>query len=250
MLPCWAESARAADETLRQAVTNATRDQAHLQSVAGRRVHVVYFDTILAAADILDDRAWGDLADAWTLLARRIGALSSLPLALSLRSWLEVLQGRLGSAASHLAEIEDVVPLTGARGLVGSPPPALVLRDAWQGDEVATRKGARRMMQDAHERGQGLGIDHAYAALAVLELGAGRYDAALRAGRHLLEHDNVVLGTLTLPDVIEAATRCGELVVAEEALARLSQRATASATPWAGGLLARASGTRRTWRRG
>ena len=172
----------AADETLREAVTNATRNQAHLQAVAGRRVHVVYFDTILAAADVLDDDAWGDLADEWTLLAGRIGALSSLPLALSLRSWLEVLQGRLGSAASHLAEIEDLVSLTGARGLLGSPPPALVLRDAWQGDEEATRKGARRMMQDAHERGQGLGIDHAYAALAVLELGAGRYDAAFRAG--------------------------------------------------------------------
>ena len=55
----------------------------------------------------------------WALLARRIGALAALPLALSLRSWLEVLQGRLGSAASHLAEIEDVVSLTGSRGLLG-----------------------------------------------------------------------------------------------------------------------------------
>ena len=68
---------------------------------------------MLAAADVVDDRAWGDLADGWTLLARRIGTLSSLPLALSLHSWLEVLQGRLGSAASHLAQIEDVVSLTG-----------------------------------------------------------------------------------------------------------------------------------------
>ena len=111
----------AADETLRQAVTNATRNQAHLQAVAGRHVHVVYFDTILAAADVLDDGAWGDLADEWTLLARRIFALSSLPLALSLRSWLEVLQGRLGSAASHLAEIEDVVSLTGRAGCSARP---------------------------------------------------------------------------------------------------------------------------------
>jgi DNA-binding CsgD family transcriptional regulator len=234
------EERGAGDEILRSAVTNATRDQTHLQAVAGRRVHVVYFDTIMAAADILDDRAWGDLLDERALLARRIGALSSLPLALSLRSWLEVLQGRLGSAASHLAEIEEVVSLTGARGLLGSPSPALVLRDAWQGNEEATRTGARRMMQDAHERGQGIGIDHAYAALAILELGAGRYDAALRAGRHLLEHDGVVLGTLALANVVEAAARCGELVVAEEALGRLSERAAASATPWAGGMLARA----------
>ena len=96
------------------------------------------------------------------------------------------------------------------------------------------------MMQDAHERGQGIGIDHAYAALAVLELGAGRYDAALRAARHLLDHDSVVLGTLALADVVEAAARCGESVVAEQALDRLSERATASATPWAAGMLARA----------
>jgi DNA-binding CsgD family transcriptional regulator len=124
--------------------------------------------------------------------------------------------------------------------MLGSPPPALVLRDAWQGNEEATRSGVRRMMQDAHERDQGIGIDHAYAALAVLELGAGRYDAALRAGRHVLDHDNVVLGTLALPDVVEAAVRCGELAVAEQVLDRLSERANASATPWAGGMLARA----------
>jgi DNA-binding CsgD family transcriptional regulator len=229
-----------AGQILRPAVSDASHHQAHLQAVAGRRVHVVYFDTILAAADVLDDRAWSDLADEWTLVARRIGALSSLPLALSLRSWLEVLQGRLGSAASHLAEIEDVASLTGARGLLGAPPPALVLRDAWQGNEEATRKGARRMMRDAHERGQGIGIDHAYAALAVLEIGAGRYDAALRAGRHVVGHDSVVLGTLALADVVEAAARCGELDVAERALDRLSERATASATPWAAGMLARA----------
>ncbi len=244
------EERGAADETLRSAVTHATGNQAHLQAVAGRRVHVVYFDTILAAAEVLDDRAWGDLADGWTLLARRIGALSSLPLALSLRSWLEVLQGRFGSAASHLAEIEDVVSLTGARGMLGSPPPALVLRDAWQGNEEATRKGARRMMQDAHERGQGIGIDHAYAALAVLELGAGRYDAALRAGRHILDHDSVVLGTLALADIVEAAARCGEMVVAEQALDRLSKRATAVGDTVGGRDAGARPGTGRNRRRG
>ena len=115
-----------------------------------------------------------------------------------------------------------------------------MLRDAWLEDEEATRTGARRMMQDAHERGAGLGIDHAYAALCVLELGAGRYDAALRAGRHIFDHDSIVLGTLALPDLVEAAARCSDMDIAEQALARLSERATASGTPWARGLLARA----------
>jgi DNA-binding NarL/FixJ family response regulator len=229
----------AAVQMLRDAVDTAARDQARLQAVSGRHFQVVYFDTLLASAEILDDRAWDELADAWAQLARRTGALVPLPLALSFRSWLEVLQGRLGSAASHLAEIEDVVSLTGSRVLLGSPAPAYVLRDAWQGNEDATRSGARRMMRDAHERGQGIGIDHAYAALTVLELGAGRYDAALRAARRICDHDSIGLGTLALPDLVESAVRSGEMATAEQALERLSERATASATPWALGLLAR-----------
>jgi DNA-binding NarL/FixJ family response regulator len=230
----------AAISILHMAVTSAARDQARLQSVAGRHVHVVYFDTVLAAVDTLDDRAWDDLTHAWVQLSRATGALAALPLALSFRGWLEVLPGRLGSAASHLAEIEDVVSLTRSRGLLGAPAPAHVLRNAWLDDEEATRTGARRMMQDAHERGAGIGIDHAYAALSVLELGAGRYDAALRVARHIFDHDSIVLATLALPDLVEAAARCSDMDLAEQALARLSERATASGTAWARGLLARA----------
>ena len=95
------------------------------------------------------------------------------------------------------------------------------------------------MMQDADERGQGLGVDHAYAALTVLELGAGRYEAALRTARHLYDHDSIVLGTLALPDLVESAVRCSDMDLAERAVARLSERATASGTPWALALLAR-----------
>jgi DNA-binding CsgD family transcriptional regulator len=227
-------------ETLRPPVKAAVADQEHLRAVAGRRVHVVYLDTILCAAEVMDERAWAALAEGWSELTRRMGALSSLPLALSLRAWIEVLQGRLGSAASHVTEIEDVMSLTGTRGLLGAPTPAQVLRDAWLGNEEAARTGAKRMMQDGHERGHGAAIDHAYAALTVLELGAGRYDAALRTARHLFDHDAAVLGTLSLADVVEAAVRCGETGLAGDALTRLSERAAAAGTPWARGLLARA----------
>jgi DNA-binding CsgD family transcriptional regulator len=230
----------AAIPTLHEAVTSAAEDQTRLQMVAGRHVHVVYFDTVLAAADVFDDRAWDDLTHAWVQLARRSGALAALPLALAFRSWLEVLQGRFGSAASHLAEIDDVVTLTGSPGLLGSPAPAQVLRDAWQGNEDATRTGARRMMQDAHERGQGIGIDHAYAALTILEIGAGRYDAALRAARRVLDHNSVGVATPALADVVESAARGDEMGIAQRALERLWERAAASGTPWASGMLARA----------
>ena len=223
---------------LHTAMTGAPRDQARLQTIAGRHVHVVYFDIVLAAVDSLDDRAWDDLGHAWCSFTRnRCAWRAAAPL--SFRSWLEVLQGRLGSAASHLAEIEDVVSLARHAGCSAHRLPRTCCAMRLE-DEEATRTGARRMMQDAHERGAGLGIDHAYAALCVLELGAGRYDAALRAGRHIFDHDSMVLGTLALPDLVEAAARCSELDIAEQALARLSERARASGTAWAQGLLARA----------
>jgi DNA-binding CsgD family transcriptional regulator len=235
-----ADGPAVATPVLRAAVTCARDDQARLQMVAGRHVHVVYFDAALAACDLLDDQAWDELTHAWAQLARGSGALAALPVALSLRSWLEVLQGRLGSATSHLAEIEDVVSLTGSRGLLGSPAPAAVLRDAWQGNEEATRSGARRAMRDAHERGQGMGVDQAYAALTVLELGAGRYDAALRAARRVFDHDSVGVASLALADLVEAAARCAEMDLAGQALGRLSERAATAGTPWASGMVARA----------
>ena len=62
--------------------------------------HVVYFDAVLAAADLVDDQAWDD-----SPMRRRNSHVAparyaTLPLTLSLRSWLEVVQGRLGSATS------------------------------------------------------------------------------------------------------------------------------------------------------
>jgi DNA-binding CsgD family transcriptional regulator len=152
---------------------------------------------------------------------------------------LEVLQGRPGSAASHLAEAEALASLTGIRGLLGTPAPAQVMADAWHGDEEAARIGARRLMQEGHERGEGIAIDQAYAALTVLEIGDGHYDAALRAAQRSVERAGGGLGTVALADLVEAAARCGQTELAEQAVARLSDRAQASGTAWASGLLLR-----------
>jgi DNA-binding CsgD family transcriptional regulator len=224
---------------LRAAVATATRDPAQFEQMAGHHVHVAYIDLILAAIASLDDRSWEELASVWVEAARRTGALAALPLALGLRSWLEVLQGRPGSAASHLAEAEALASLTGSRGLLGTPPAAQVMADAWQGDEEATRTGVRRMMQEGHERGEGIAIDQAYAALAVLEIGGGRYDAALRAAQRVVEHAGEGLGIVALADVVESATRCGRTELAGPAVEHLVDRAEAAGTPWARGLLLR-----------
>ena len=231
----------AACDALRAVVSAMAEQPRHMEMAVGHHLHVVFYDLVLAATELLDDRAWNDLTHAWVQIARRTGALTALPLALSSLSWLEVLEGRFGSAASHLAEIDDLVSIAGTRGLLGAPAPATVLLDAWHGNEDATRGGVRRMMRDAHERGLGIGLDHGYAALTVLELGAGRYEAALRTAQRVADHDAIPLGVLALADLVEAAVRAGQPEHVPPALERLTYCAATSGTPWAWATLARAS---------
>jgi DNA-binding CsgD family transcriptional regulator len=73
----------------------------------------------------------------------------------------------------------------------------------------------------------------------VLELSLGHYQAALQCALDVYEDDNPDVGTYVLPDLVEAAARCGQIGLAEAALGRLAERALASGTPLALGLLAR-----------
>ena len=75
--------------------------------------------------------------------------------------------------------------------------------------------------------------------VAVLELGLGHYQPALQCGLRLYADDQPLLGTHVVPDLAEAAARCGETGLAETALGRLAERAIAAGTPLALGLLAR-----------
>jgi DNA-binding CsgD family transcriptional regulator len=75
--------------------------------------------------------------------------------------------------------------------------------------------------------------------LAVLELGLGNYQAALLCALDVYEDDAPLFGTIVLPDLVEAAARCGETRPADAALGQLAERALAAATPLALGLLAR-----------
>jgi len=76
-------------------------------------------------------------------------------------------------------------------------------------------------------------------ALLDLHIGRARYQDALGSARLLFDADPMMVGPHLLPDMVEAAVRAGDPTAAENALARLTERATAAATPWALGLLAR-----------
>jgi len=85
------------------------------------------------------------------------------------------------------------------------------------------------------------GVDLGHLALAILELGRGDHRGALASASKVFEHDPPVQGTRILQELVEAAIRTGERDQAEAAFERLAERAAASGTPWALGVLARAT---------
>jgi DNA-binding CsgD family transcriptional regulator len=78
-----------------------------------------------------------------------------------------------------------------------------------------------------------------HTAMLNFEIGRARYEDALHHARVLFDADPMLAVPHRLPDMIEAAVRVGDRTAAEEALARLAERASAAGTPWALGLLAR-----------
>jgi DNA-binding CsgD family transcriptional regulator len=127
--------------------------------------------------------------------------------------------------------------------LIGVPPPAttgvLLEVRAWQGRERESRAVASSTADWGRQKGASILEIFALMGLTVLELGLGRYPEALGWGLQIFHDDPPGFGNRVLPEVVEAGVRGGDRGAAEVALARLTERATAAATPWALGLLAR-----------
>jgi DNA-binding CsgD family transcriptional regulator len=109
---------------------------------------------------------------------------------------------------------------------------------AWRGQAAEARAEAAAAARVAVEQGEGWKLALLEYARAVLALGMGRYEEALAAAPDGYR-ENVLLRTFALPDLIEAAVRCGERETAGQALASVASRAAASPTPLMLGLLAR-----------
>ena len=194
----------------------------------------------LAASEMWDDRAQHALAKQWVALARETGALIALPVALNYLGWYEVMEGRPRAAAGVLVEGSEIAKATGNAGIVGDSGAGILLRLVWLGEEAAARAAAEAMLQDGMQRRQGAGVTHAKSALTVLELSLRNYEAAFGCGRDVFEEDLLYLGSLVLPDLVEAAVRAGQPGVAKTAVERLRERAAAGGSDWALGVLARA----------
>lgn len=190
------------------------------------------------AVELWDDELLYALATRRVGVARDTGALAELPRALNVLGVYEVAVGSFDAAEARLREASEIDSATG-HSTYARPSAARLMVLAWRGQEAATRALAATTIREAAAQGQGLEVDVAQHALAVLEIGLGRYRAGLEAAQEALEPHSPLASSHALPELVEAASRAGELQVALVAADRLAESAEAAGTDWGLGLLAR-----------
>jgi DNA-binding CsgD family transcriptional regulator/tetratricopeptide (TPR) repeat protein len=189
-----------------------------------------------SAMQLCDNDAWDVLSARHVELARSVGALSELPVALALRGLFLLFSGELTEADALTEEARAVQDATGTNL---APYTALAV-SAFRGDELAATKVLEATIEDVTRRGEGIGITMAEWANAVLCNGLGHYPEAVSAARRSIG-DAGDGGSLALPcvELIEAAVRTEQIGLAEDVYGRLAEATAASGTDWGLGLQAR-----------
>ncbi|MFD7246860.1 LuxR C-terminal-related transcriptional regulator [Streptomyces massasporeus] len=202
---------------------------------AEEELHWMYLASITAIR-LWDDERWEALSTRYVRLARETGALSELPLALTSRAYTLLFAGDLTTAASLINELQEVKEATGS-GLASYGAMGLA---ALRGDQARASAAVDATLEDVTRRGEGIGITFAEWANAILHNGLGRYDKAMAAGLRANAYDKDLAAlSWSLPELIEAAVRCGMTELATGALGQLIEMATATGTDWVLGVKAR-----------
>jgi DNA-binding CsgD family transcriptional regulator len=195
----------------------------------------------VVALYLWEDERWDVLSERYVQLARTAGALSELPLALSMRAYLLLFTGELAAASSLIGEIHTVTEATGSNP---TPYGALVVA-ALRGRQAEASTLIDATIIDVTRRGEGVGLAVAERANAVLNNGLGRYREAMAAAHRALEYQQHArvrypgVANWSATELIEAAVRSGTTEAATETLAWMSTMTRASGTSWALGLESR-----------
>lgn len=246
-MPLPSRSAATVGDLLLDADTSLLLDGPEAAAPLLRQSVTALLDAPLTSADLLnwtgvgcwaagalgDDDALHALTTRLEQQAREQGAVLPLSVALIFSGVSELFAGSLGRAQASFTERGAIEAARGGSCEVGK---ALVL--AWRGLASEARAEAAAAEAVAAEQRQGWKLTWLEYARSVLELAAGHYEEALAAVPHAYA-ENPLLSAFALPDLIEAAVRCGQHAFAEQAVERLARRAVPSPTPLALGLLAR-----------
>ncbi|MFG2017160.1 helix-turn-helix transcriptional regulator [Actinomadura geliboluensis] len=168
------------------------------------------------------DAAALELAAAEAAHCRRHGLVGELPGVLQIRAQTQIAAGRHADAEATVAEAVALARDTGRPHREGRLGAVLARIAAIEGDKA-------RLHELTASAPPGL----ADAALALLDLGLGRYDDALRRLDEIANGPHRHADVLSAADQVEAAVRAGETTAAQAALTRFRTWAEASKQPWA-----------------
>jgi len=189
-----------------------------------------------AAAFIWDYDSWDVLTARQVQIARDAGALTDMPITLSLRAGVHLFAGELNAAASLVDRIDALADATDAR----TAPYAAVLLAALQGRERHARELIDANAKELASIGEGNGVSLTQWATAALYNGLARYDDAFSAAAAVLEDpDDLAFGPFAAVELVEAASRTGRADAAMAALGRLEAGTSASGKPWGEAIAAR-----------
>jgi DNA-binding CsgD family transcriptional regulator len=182
-----------------------------------------------------DAESWHALTVREVQRARDTGALVHLQFALNLLARSHLLAGDLGAAALVIEEDRLIAEVTGNPPL-GTTETTLA---AWRGQETQASELIEATLHAATARGLGTRVTFANYARSVLYNGLGRHDVARDAAWELFERDQVGVGPFVVPELAEAASRTGDVVLVRAALEWLSERTRVMPSEWALGIEAR-----------
>jgi DNA-binding CsgD family transcriptional regulator len=192
-----------------------------------------------AAGSLWDDQALLDITDLWVRATRALGAVSLLPLALAARAFADQVAGRLDQAADRWAELRELTAASQDPGLLGIHSHNEGLLLAYRDEPAKARAAGLAQIRESTARGQDLLADIGRIIIAIADMRAGQYEAAVDAALPVIRNDTPFTAETALPELIEAAARSGHQDVARGAFATLADRTTTAGTPWALGIRAR-----------
>jgi DNA-binding CsgD family transcriptional regulator len=167
-------------------------------------------------------------------LLRDAGAVAQLPLHLGQLSQACSWEGDFAGAAALIAEGASVAAATGSR----FPPYGPLRLLALQGQEAEASVAIATRIEQATAVGRAMPA--AYWAAAVLYNGLARYQEAVSAARRATANTlDPWHSTWALPELVEAATRVGDVGLARDALKRLAETTQPAGTEVALGIEAR-----------
>ncbi|MEQ4724658.1 AAA family ATPase [Nonomuraea sp. B19D2] len=189
----------------------------------------------------------GDFDDTRDIMAglaeacRSGGTIGRLPAVLCTLATAEINLSRYRDAAGSAAEALRIAEDTGQPSRVAHAEALLAYLAAVSGDDERCRELAERNLRRFPAHANALMAAWCEWALALLDLGRGRYEAVLDRLEAATRGPIVHVGPAVhfAPDQVEAAVRLGRPERAREPLARLERWAATVRLPWEDGLVLR-----------